>query len=354
MSSKSTAITQYRCKQCNAPYPLGADDVIATCPYCGYTFEVGGNEVKHFIVPNKFDRKSVVSAVRKWLEFSSAKTVGRSVVKSIEIETPILQWIPTFHIRGSCESYHFGFKKKGSGDDTRYIRIEDRDTSEIIEWIIARRHAATFGIDEFILSLEDSKTKIFDIDLTEDAPVLNAEISDTDAQRRAEKNRKERQRKELLEKVDKLLDHHLDITPDSIVYAHAPYWLVRYSYQKGTFRVAVSGATGKILIGELPVTKKYRVKKWVSSFSLLIGSALLFQALPYILLILLQAESDEGEIWIIPIALLLAAGVMWLGSIAVVRSALLYEIEVDTEGTERKDQFSLMGTLKRLGGSWFD
>ena len=35
-TKKSSSIEQFRCQSCNAPYPLGADDVIATCPYCGY------------------------------------------------------------------------------------------------------------------------------------------------------------------------------------------------------------------------------------------------------------------------------------------------------------------------------
>ena len=350
MVTKSTTVKQYRCKKCNAPYPLGADDVIATCPYCGYTFEVDGGEITHLIVPNKFTEKSVITAVKKWLEFAAAKTVGRGVIKDIEIEHPILQWIPTFQLKGTCESYHFGYKKKGSGSDTKYIRIEDSDTSEIIEWVIARRHAATFGIDEFILSLEDSKTKDFEIGMTNDSPVLNSEITDMDVQRRAEKNRKDRERKTLLGQVDKLLDHRLNITPDSTIYTHAPYWLVRYSYQKGTFRVAVSGATGEILVGELPVTKWYRIKKWFSSIFLLIGAGLLFQVLPYIVIALAQGNSSDGDIWAIPIAMFFIAGVMWIGSIAVIRGALLYEIEVDKDGKERKDQFSLSGALKRLGG----
>ena len=350
MPNKSTTITQYRCEKCNAPYPLGADDVIATCPYCGYTFEIGGSEIKHFLVPNKLDQKSVISCVKKWFESAASKTVGRGVIKDMEIETPILQWIPTFRVEGGYTSHHFGYKKKGSGGDTRYIRIEDSDTGHMVEWIVARRHAATFGIDEFILAIEDSSSQKFSIDKTNDSPVLNSEITDMDVPRRAQKARKDRERQELLPKVDKLLDHQLDISPESITYTHVPYWLIRYSYQKGTFRVAVSGATGNILVGELPVTKWYRAKKWFTSVFLLIGSALLFQVLPYILMALFQGNSSNGDVWVIPIAIAAIAGILWIGSITILRGALQYEIEVDKDGKERKDRFSLTGTLKSIGG----
>ena len=349
MPTKSTTIKQYRCKKCNAPYPLGADDVIATCPYCGYTFEVGGSEVKHLLIPNKLDSKKVRSAVKNWLESAASKSVGTGILKHIELEEPTLQWIPLFRVSGKFESYHFGVKKEGSGDSARHIKIEDHDSGELTEWVIARRHAATFGIDEFILSINDTGIKKFDIDLTDGAPVLNSEIDDSAASTRAQRNHKERERGELLETVDKLLDHRLILSPQESTYTHAAYWLVRYSYQKGTFRVAVSGATGEVLLGEIPITKRYRAKKWFASIFLLIGSAFLFQILPYILWIFLQGNSSDGDIWMVPVAITAVAGALWVASIVVVSGALRYEVEVDKDGKERGDRFSINETLKKLG-----
>ncbi len=350
MAAKTTSITQFRCKKCNAPYPLGADDVIATCPYCGFTFKIGGKEIKHLIIPNKLDKKSVKAAVKKWLKFAASKSVGGGIVKHIELEEPILQWIPIFRVKGQFESSHFGVKKEGSGDSARHIKIEDRDSGEFTEYVIARRHAATFGIDEFILSLDDGGAKNFEIDITDGAPVLNSEIDDADASKRAHKSRMDRDRVELLDKVDKLLDHRLNLTPETSTYTHSPYWLVRFTYQKGTFRVAVSGATGKILLGELPVTKRYRIKKWFSSIFLLIGSGLLFQILPYFVVVLASGSSSDGDAWMIPVFIALAAGLLWVASITVIGGALRYEVEVDTEGKERGDRFSFTETMKQLGG----
>ena len=350
MPTNTTTIAQFRCEKCNAPYPLGADDVIASCPYCGYTFTVGGSEIKHHIIPNKLKSKSVKTAVKKWLKFAASKSVGSGVVKDIELEEPILQWIPIFRVTGQFESYHFGVKQKGSGNNATQHKIENRDSGELTEWVIARRHAATFGIDEFIQTLDDGEAKKFKIDLTDSAPVLNAEIDDSDASIRAHKSRMDRERIELLEKMDKLLDHRLNLTPESSTYTHAPYWLVRYSYQKGTFRVAVSGATGKILMGELPVTKRYRLKKWIASMVLLIGSGLLFQVLPYLLWILFQGDtSNSDEIWMIPVFVGAAALAFWAGSIAIMGSALKYEVQLDAEGKERDDSFNIMKSIKQLG-----
>jgi hypothetical protein len=292
----------------------------------------------------------VKKIVNKWLKKASAKTVGKGVLKDIELEEPILQWIPLFRVWGDYESYHFGYKKEGSGDSTRHIKIEDSDTGEMTEWVIARRHAATFGIDEFVLSIDDAGIKDFDIDMTGGAPVLNSEIDETDASRRAQYIRKERERGELLEQADQLLDHRLNLTAKESTYTHAAYWLVRYSYQKGTFRIAVSGATGEVLLGELPVTKRYRAKKWFTSIFLLVSSGLLFQTLPYLLYILFQGDSSDSDIWMVPFIIAAVAGILWLGSITVLGGALRYEVEVDNEGEERGDRFSLTGAIKNLGG----
>jgi DNA-directed RNA polymerase subunit RPC12/RpoP len=350
MKSKTATIMQYRCEKCNAPYPLGADDVIATCPYCGFTFTVGGKEIPHLVLPNKLDNESVKRAVLEWFEFATKKTVGRGIIKNIELEEPILQWIPAFRVTGQFESYHFGYKTEGSGNSRKYRRFEEKDSGTLIEWVIARRHAATFGIDEFISSLQDTPTQAFRMDLIGAAPVLNSEIIDDDAINRAQKNRKDRERTELLKKMDKLLDHRLGVTPESSVYTHAPYWLVRYSYQKGTFRVAVSGATGDVLLGELPVTKRYRAKKWFTSLFMLISASLLFQVLPYILIVFANAGSSDGDVWMIPIAVLAVSCILWIGSVVAVGGALKYEVQVDNKGKERKDDSTIDGAMRRFGG----
>ena len=349
--AKSTTIKQFRCKKCNAPYPLGADDVIATCPYCGFTFEVGGSEIKHLMIPNRLNAKGVKSEVKKWLKKAASKSVGKGVVKDIELEEPILQWIPLFRVSGDFESYHFGVKTEGSGDSKKHFKIEEHDSGKMTEWVIARRHAATFGIDEFILSIIDTGIGDFVIDKTDGAPVLNSEIDESDASRRAHRSRKDRERGELLGKMNKLLDHKLKFTPITSTYTHAAYWLVRYTYQKGTFRVAVSGATGQIPLGELPVTKMYRIKKWITSVFLLTGSALLFQVLPYFLLILAQGGgSSDGDVWMVPVLIAVVAGILWIASITIIGGSLKYEVEVDREGKERDDSFSFTKTLKKLGG----
>lgn len=350
MKSKTATVTQFRCEKCNAPYPLGADDVIATCPYCGYTFAIDGEEVQHLILPNILDFESVSRKVIEWLHFAANKTVGSGIVKNVELEEPKMQWIPAFRVEGEYESYYFGYKTEGSGSSRKYRRFEEKESGNLIEWVIARRHASTFGIDEFILSLRDTPPQKFRMDLAGSAPILNSEIVNEDAINRAEKNRKDRERNELLRKMDKLLDHRLDISPESSIYTHTPYWLVRYVYQKGTFRVAVSGATGEVLLGELPVTKRYRAKKWITSILLLVSASALFQILPYILIAFTHVNSSSGDEWMIPIGVLVISCLLWAGSIVMIGGALKYEIQVTSKGEERKDKSTLDGAMKHLGG----
>ena len=347
----SQDLVQYRCEVCNAPYPLGADDVISTCPYCGHTFIVDGGEMKtHLLLSNKLDKEGVEMTVSDWLRFAASKSVGKGVTKDIELGEPVLQWIPMFRVKASTETYHFGARQEGSGKNKHLVKVEGSDSEKITEWVLARRYAATFGIQEFIETLEDTESKKFDIKLTDKAPVLNAEIADTDAPVRAKHQKSERDRTELKEAMDNLFDYRLEMELDDCTYIHAPYWLIRYEYRGGTFRVAVSGASGKVILGELPVTKTYRAKKWFSSVFMLVAGALLLQGTPYITYAILMADSSDGEVFLIPVAMFILGIILWAGSIQLIGSVLKYEIELTAEGEEREEGFSFGDSLKDVGG----
>jgi len=344
------SLVQYRCKTCNAPYPLGADDVISTCPYCGYTFIVDGGEMKeHLLIPNKLEEKGVEKVVLNWLKVAGSRSVGTRFIKDIELQKPTLQWIPTFRVEASCDVYHFGVKQEGSGDSKKLIKIEDSSRDIVDEWVVARRHAATFGIEEFNASLTGVSTEKFDMKKTSKAPVLNSEISEADAIPRARRRKTENDRVQLLAKMDKLLDYRLEMDPRESQYVHAPYWLVRYEHRGGTFRVAISGATGQVILGELPVTKRYRAKKWFASLFMLVGAALLFQVLPYITWAILEGgSSSDGDVFIIPLVIFALGIILWIGSFSVVGGVLKYEIQMTARGEEREKGFSIENFIEKF------
>ncbi|MGY5854366.1 MAG: hypothetical protein RTU92_12435 [Candidatus Thorarchaeota archaeon] len=351
-AKKASTIQQFRCQSCNAPYPLGADDVIATCPYCGFTFMVDGKEMKdHLLIPNKLDVKGVKSAVKKWLTYASKKSVGSGIMKDVEIDDPNLQWIPVFMVESDCKVYHLGGEKIERGDTKLWRKIERSSAESVTEWILARRHAATFGIQEFITSLATVSTKKFKISDTDSAPVLNSEIGEDDSVPRARSRKTDRDRAELEEELDALYDYRLDMTVKDVSYVHSPYWLVRYNYKGGTFRVAVSGATGDVLLGELPVTKRYRIVKWFSSAMMLTLAAAIIQATPYVTLLLLGgSSSDEGELFMVPVIMAIAGILLWLGSYTVFGGVLNYEICLTADAEERDTRFSMTGSIERLMG----
>ncbi len=345
-------IEQYRCQKCNGPYPLGADDVIATCPYCGFTFVVGGNEMKkHLLVPNKLTNAQAKKAVLKWLEYAASKSVGRGVIKDIVLEEPRLQWIPLFRVEGICDIYYMGGEQFSRGDQKLWRKKEGRFDEVGVEWVLARRYASSFGIQEFIASLDDVTTTEFEMTSTNSAPILNSEIDDRDSLPRAKSRRTDRDRKRLEEEMDKLYDYRLGMDIRFADYVHAPYWLVRYSYQNGTYRVAVSGGTGNVVLGELPITKLYRAKKWITSISMLTLAALIIQALPYITVLILSASDDnEGEIIAIPLVLGLLGIILWLGSYRIIGAVLNYEVCMNADAEERKKHFSLSGIIDDILG----
>ncbi len=251
-------------------------------------------------------------------------------------------------MRAQSDTYHFGAQQRGSGNSKRWEKVEERDSRQVTEWVLARRHAATFGIHELIESLEDSETQSFDIGLTNEAPILNSEIGEDDAPVRAKHKKSERDRADLNEKVTKLLDYRLEMTPRDCTYVHAPYWLVRYEHRGGTFRVAASGATGKVVLGELPVTKRYRFKNWFVSVLMLLGSALLFQGTPYITYAIFAGGSSNGDAALIPIAMVAIGAILFFAAYKVMGNVLKYEIQMTADAKEREERFSIAGSIKGL------
>jgi hypothetical protein len=327
LTSEDIEIIQYRCEKCNAPYPLGADDVIATCPYCGFTYELDKGEIEHYIVPNKLDKDSIVPFFKKWLESASSKAVGRITTNDIEDITPMLEWIPAFRVEGSYSSRYSGYGT--AAEESLIFPVEGSNTGRMTEWILARRRAVTYGMNRFVESLRDSRIVEFQIEMAKEAPVLNSEISAEDASSRFQKSSKDRDR-ESIEGV--VLDHHFEVTVESVAFVHVPYWLVRYTYRKGTFRVAISGATGEVLFGELPVTTKYRAKKWIAAILTALLAALLFQAAPYTALLLGGEGGAEGAT-----VLLLFTGLVMAFIPFLVKELFVYEVEVDNAGRETRE-----------------
>jgi len=303
---------------------------------------------KHMILPSRHNEKSVRKSVTKWLKLTSSKSVGEGIMKGIDLEIPTLQWIPVFRVLADFETHYLGAKQESSDHKKAWIKIEETNSGETDEWILARRHAATFGVEEFIESLSDDTAKPFKIGITESAPVLNSEIDEGDASPRARQRKKARDRAELQEQMEHLFDYHLKMDTKDCTYMHVPYWLVRYTYKKGTFRVAVSGVTGKVVLGELPVTKLYRAKRWVTGLAMLIASALLMQPVPYILYALMQDSSSTGDTFMIPFGMAVLAVLVWSGAYTIIGGALRYEICMTANGEERDKRFSFGGAMEDM------
>ena len=135
-------------------------------------------------------------------------------------------------------------------------------------------------------------------------------------------------------------------------YVHVPYWLVRYSYQNGTYRIALSGGTGKVILGELPITKLYRVKKWITSVSMLVIAALLLQFLPYVTALVLAASDNNssGDLIAIPVFIGLTGFLLWFGSYRIMGAVLNYEVCLNSDAEERRKRFTLTGAIDDLVG----
>ena len=64
----------------------------------------------------------------------------------------------------------------------------------------------------------------------------------------------------------KVFDCATNIQFNFVYFVHVPIWEVEYEYKNQTYRIAVLGNSGQILIGEIPVTKRLRIFSSVMTF----------------------------------------------------------------------------------------
>jgi len=281
-------ISEYKCQKCSGPYRLGADDVIATCGYCGFTFSVEDNqELEHLLRANILKEVQIRDLSMRWIEKVSRETLGSEDIPSIDILTTDLIWLPMFKVIGEYQVYNFGYKVE---PNRVYRKIEERNRKDFIYFVLARRYSDEFGVKELLnrmnftrsqntrgIQERDVRGYDFSTSLVDQGEILSAEITPLEAEENARKTLHEDIRTDLKKKTDVILDCHLKTKISQVLYYHIPLWILVYSFNDLVYRIAISGHEREVILGEVPVSRKWRLKRWFKAVSWIIkGSGALF------------------------------------------------------------------------------
>ncbi len=303
--SKVDDIDEYKCPKCNGPYGLGADDVIATCGYCGFTFSIeDSQEQEHLLRANVLKEVQVHDLSKWWIEKVSKETLDSKEIPSIDILATNLVWLPMYKVIGEYEAYNLGYKEE---PNRVYLKVEERDSKDFIYFVLARRYSDEFAVKELLnrmnivrlrnysgIQERDIRGYDFSINLVDQGEILSAEITPEEAEETACKTLHENIRADLKKKTDVILDCHLKTKVSQVLYYHIPLWIVLYSFNDLVYRIAISGHERQVILGEVPVSRRWRLKKWLKAVSWIAkGSGALFGFSIFVVILALATGKSE-------------------------------------------------------------
>jgi hypothetical protein len=135
----------------------------------------------------------------------------------------------------------------------------------------------------------------FSIDLVNQGEILSAEITPQEAEEKARKSLHENIRTDLKKKTDVILDCHLKTKISQVLYYHIPLWILMYSFNDLVYRIAISGHEREVILGEVPVSRRWRLRKWSKAvFWIIKGSGALFGFSIFVVILALLAGYSES------------------------------------------------------------
>jgi hypothetical protein len=240
-------VQDLKCRECGAPLPLKAGEVIITCEYCGTAVNMATGKdffLKHAIIPNNNDEKAISGIVKRWMSDGPLKP--SNMAEASKITSTSLVFLPFYivHINVTTD-YKGTFSRTGSN--------EQRSGSLHREyyWKILGRRGSKFPTKEYEIPL---KGKV-DFDLSKIpkyAKFLNAEFDEKDAEDMAHVELQDHQRFLLSEQVDEFSKITHKFETEDIEFVHAPVWKMDFTYGSKDYQILLDGATGDVIRGDIP------------------------------------------------------------------------------------------------------
>lgn len=293
-----------RCPNCAAAISFNPEDVIITCDYCGSIVNQKGETIpNHFMLPNNMSSDDIIPMIQKWLPARSRIKKDSIVLSSVR---PLL--IPYWAIQVSAQS-HFSGYERGTDyrEERRTRRVTDangktrtetytvqipvpvyrpieRDINENRRRVLLSRQGALFFGQvnlEKVLDQEIEKAQPFNIDMVKDlgkeVKFLSGEIEESDAREIVVSTVRADHRAQAHKATTELFDCRTQVNLGEAYFVHYPFWLVEFTYEGKSYRVAFDGFQKVILKGETPITSFTRVLNFsLTIISALIGSLVLF------------------------------------------------------------------------------
>ena len=284
-------VKKFQCPHCNAPMDVNPEDAIFNCVSCGQAYLADGSKFdNHYILRNTLNQKKIHDIVK---EFIRKKGFMRGI-KGYKITniTPTLMpfWVVTSdaytHFVGYLRYTETRTRTVGTGKNRRTVtehvtvyRPIDREIKEKrADVLLGRRGSSIFGYDRVkdIVRAEFTNAVQFNHDQLQadekEFIYLSSEITIDAANQLGKTLVFDTHRAQAEKACTKVFDCATQLTFEGTYFVHAPVWQIEYKFKGETYRMAILGSSGRVIIGEIPVTTSFRII-FLSLTILLLGGA---------------------------------------------------------------------------------
>ena len=245
-----SVVQEIRCSKCGAPIAFNPGEIIATCPYCGYTSVIETGKaftLEHSMILNKYDSTQAEELVRNWMRSGFMKP--GDLTRSSKIPEKNLVYLPFWIVPVTATSEYKGVFERLVPPVVKEGKIEKK-----YDWLVLARKAAEFPTREYDVPLEGKISYDFR-KIEKFAKVLNSEIEKAEAVESAKQQIENHHQFLVKQDVDKIIEMKTDCSIGDSVYLHAPIWFIAYEYKGERYSIILDGATGTIIKGDIPATR---------------------------------------------------------------------------------------------------
>ncbi|MGY5879814.1 MAG: hypothetical protein RTV31_06165 [Candidatus Thorarchaeota archaeon] len=280
MGSEAPAADMFKCPVCNGNVKTGPDDVVITCTYCGGTTTIEGKAIGDHLMESAVDADERLAGFQKFLDKN--KGMNKSLVKDAHIVENQLIYVPVWTAKVKADSYYKGYKtvqvpvqktrtvRDSDGNtttetytdyETGYVPVQDELHTDTHEPLLARKGARFYGLEDYLKDVKPEKGIPYNFETIKDLePVmLNAEIGQEEYEKAIHGRVADNHRATAASGLAELFDCRTTTAVRDTTYMQAPFSLIRYKFQGDLYKAAIDGHTGKVVMGEIPITRGQRI-----------------------------------------------------------------------------------------------
>ncbi|TFF91256.1 hypothetical protein EU545_04855 [Candidatus Thorarchaeota archaeon] len=280
MASETAAADTMKCPVCSGNIRLGPDDVVITCPYCGSTSTIEGKAIGDHLMEAAKDSEARLKAFRDFLDKN--KGINKALVDSAEIVEDTLIYVPVWTAKVKADTWYKGYKtvqvpvqREESYTDsegnrrtrtvteyeTGYVPVQDEIHTDTDERLLARKGARFYGLEDYLETINLKNTEPYNFEKIKDLSplILNAEIGDEEFEKTVHGRVADRHRNQANSGLQELFDCRTNTNVRGTTYLQAPFALVRYKFEGDLYKCALDGHSGKVVRGEIPITRAQRI-----------------------------------------------------------------------------------------------